>query len=185
MKKFIIITTVFILGGVSWIVYKTNENTKESNNKARQDSVSAVSQQPPEKKQEIEPQKEGVNNSQTDSQTYSGRYSISSQEASPFPPPSVEKIGSVTQRTIHVGVRQWEWVPAKITANYGEKVILILHNADVTHSIFIPDLNVKQDIPNDGAVVQFMAAKRGTFTFFCDTPCGKGHGQMKGEIAVT
>ncbi|HEX7586564.1 MAG TPA: hypothetical protein VF390_02945 [Patescibacteria group bacterium] len=72
-----------------------------------------------------------------------------------------------------------------MTANYREKVILILHNADVTHSIYIPDLNVKQDIPNDGAIVQFMAAKRGTFTFFCDTLCGKGHGQMKGEITVT
>lgn len=176
---------LFILGGVGWIVYKTNENTKESNNKARQDSVSAVSQQPSEKKQGIEPQKEGINNPQTDNQTYSDWSSISYQDAAPFPPPSVEDIGSLTQRTIHVGVRQWEWVPGKITVNYGEKVILIMHNADVTHSISIPDLNVKQDIPNDGAIVQFMATKRGTFTFLCDTPCGKGHNQMRGEITVT
>lgn len=174
-----------VLVGVIWIAYNTSKNTKENNNKAPQAFVPAVSQGSPKKESDAKPQKEGIESPQAYSQAYSDWSSISSQEALPFPPPAVENIGSITQRTIHMGVRQWEWVPAKITANYGDKVIMIMHNADVTHSISIPDLNVEQDIPNDGAVVQFTANKRGTFTFSCDKFCGKGHNQMKGEITIT
>lgn len=174
----------FALGGTIWIVYNTNENTKESDNKKAQAPPRVVSQQPPKEELVVKPQEEEAENIQTDSQAYSDWSNDSSQAVSPFPPPVIEKVGDLAQRTIHMGVRQWEWVPVEITANYGEKVILIMHNADVTHSISIPDLDVKQDIPDDGAVVQFMATKRGTFTFLCDTPCGKGHNWMKGEITI-
>lgn len=184
MKKAIIITTLFVLGGIIWIVYNTNKNTKESYNKARQASPLVISQQAPKKEPDTESQEEETKSGQIGNQDYSDWSNDSSQAVSPFPPPVVENIDGLAQRTIHMGVRQWEWAPAKITANYGEKVILIMHNADVTHSISIPDLDVKQDIPDDGAVVQFMATKRGIFTFFCDTPCGKGHSQMKGEITI-
>ena len=195
MKKIIIAIVLFILVGTIWVVYNTNENTKENNNKVRKTPPLAVSQQPLKKEPDKESQKGENKDSQTtdsqitdsqapDPQSYSGWSDVASQGDSPFPPPFVNKIGDITQRTIHVGVRQWEWLPVKMTANYGERVVMIMHNADVLHSISIPELNVRQDIPDDGAVVQFVAAKRGTFTFFCDTPCGKDHDKMKGEITI-
>lgn len=110
---------------------------------------------------------------------------VSDFNESSFPPPSVEIIDGVSQRTIHMGARQWQWDPYELSVNYGEKVILIMHNADVPHSIAIPSLNVDVEIPEEGAVVTFMADKRGTFDFFCAVPCGRGHSQMKGRIIVT
>ncbi|EKE19333.1 MAG: cytochrome c oxidase subunit II, partial [uncultured bacterium] len=81
--------------------------------------------------------------------------------------------------------RQWAWDPAEIKVNYGEKVILIMHNADVPHSIMIPALSVNAAIPEEGAVVTFIANKRGTFDFFCAVPCGSGHSKMQGKITVS
>lgn len=189
MKKIAIVAS-FVLIGIFWVIYNTSKNTNRY--REQQASTAAVSQQPPEKKPDTESQKEEVEtdqkeeatNDQAGTQDYSDWSDNLSQETSPFPPPFVNKIGDITQRTIHVGVRQWEWFPVKLAADYGERVVLIMHNADVTHSISIPDLDVKQDIPDDGAVVQFTADKRGTFAFFCDTPCGKGHDQMRGEITI-
>ena len=61
---------------------------------------------------------------------------------------------------------------------------LIVHNADVKHGLVIPDLGVNQDIPPDGAVVEFTASKAGTFEFFCSVWCGEGHMEMRGKIVV-
>lgn len=157
MKKIVILATLLILGSITWVIYSTNRNTEKNYNKPLQNSPSVVSQQSPKK----EP------------------------DANPFPPPFVERKGNITERTIHMGVRQWEWYPAKIEAKLGERVILIMHNADVPHSIFIPELGVREDIPEEGAVVIFKAEKRGTFDFFCATPCGQGHSLMRGSITIT
>lgn len=106
------------------------------------------------------------------------------EEDGTFPLPSTEEVNGVTERTIHVGVRQYVWEPKSITAKQGEQVRLIVHNADVKHGLVIPDLGVNQDIPPDGAVVTFMASKRGTFEFFCSVWCGEGHMEMRGKIIV-
>ncbi|OGI16141.1 MAG: hypothetical protein A2878_03240 [Candidatus Moranbacteria bacterium RIFCSPHIGHO2_01_FULL_54_31] len=83
-----------------------------------------------------------------------------------------------------MGVRQYAWEPATITAKKGELVRLIVHNADVLHGLVIPDLGVNQDIPSDGAVVEFTASKAGTFEFFCSVWCGEGHMEMRGKIVI-
>lgn len=101
-----------------------------------------------------------------------------------FPPPSTEVKDGRTERTIHIGVRQWSWDPKTIMAKKGELVRLIVHNADVKHGLVIPDLGVNQDIPPDGAVEEFVASKTGTFEFFCSVYCGEGHMEMRGKIVV-
>lgn len=101
-----------------------------------------------------------------------------------FPPPSTEVVNGVTERTVHLGVRQYVWEPATITAKKGELVRLIIHNADVKHGLVVPELGVNQDIPPDGAVVTFTASKQGTFEFFCSVWCGEGHMEMRGKIVI-
>jgi cytochrome c oxidase subunit 2 len=101
-----------------------------------------------------------------------------------FPPPTTEVVKGRTERTIHMGVRRWEWDPAAITVKQGELVRLIIHNADVLHGLVIPDLGVNQDVPPDGAVVEFIANKIGTFEFFCSVWCGEGHMEMRGMIVI-
>lgn len=105
-------------------------------------------------------------------------------ESDDFPPPSTEVVNGVTERTIHVGVRQYVWEPATMIAKKGERVRLIIHNADVKHGLAIPELGVNEDIPPDGAVVTFMASKQGTFEFFCSVWCGEGHMEMRGKIVI-
>ncbi len=102
-----------------------------------------------------------------------------------FPPPRTEVVNGRTERTIHMGVRKYVWEPATITAKKGELVRLIIHNADVQHGLVIPDLGVmNRDIPEDGAVIEFMASKRGAFEFFCSYYCGEGHIEMRGKIII-
>ncbi|EKE25177.1 MAG: hypothetical protein ACD_5C00262G0003 [uncultured bacterium] len=168
MKKIIIILVILFIGmeGIGWFVYK-NAKKEESKPLQTQTAIQAT------ESEKVNVQKEASNDG------------INSDfDTASFPPPSVEVVDGTTQRTIHMGVRQWQWDPAEIKVNYGEKIILIMHNADVPHSIMIPGLNVKEDIPEEGAVVIFTADKRGTFDFFCSTPCGKEHSQMKGKITI-
>lgn len=125
-------------------------------------------------------------------QTEPASPSVSSVENEPnatmvsgnFPVPSTEVVDGVTERTIHIGVRQYVWEPSAIVAKKGELVRLIIHNADVTHGLVIPDLGVNQDIPPDGAVVIFTASKKGTFEFFCSVWCGEGHMEMQGTLVI-
>lgn len=107
-----------------------------------------------------------------------------SEENATYPRISVEENNGVTERTIHMGVRQWAWDPAELRAKQGELVRLVIHNADVRHAIVIPDLGVEADIPEEGAIVEFTASRRGTFDFLCATYCGTGHAMMQGRIVI-
>lgn len=181
MKKIImiIVAVLVFMEGLGWWAYRSSKKEDSAvANPSASVRVAAVPDQKPEP-EKITPKDDSNITSQSSSND-----TISDGDASSFPPPSVENVDGVTQRTIHMGVRQWEWDPSELSVNYGEKAILIMHNADVPHSISIPELNVKEAIPEEGAVVIFTANKRGTFDFFCDTPCGKGHGQMRGKITV-
>ena len=107
-----------------------------------------------------------------------------SEENATYPRISVEEKNGVTERTIHMGVRQWAWDPAEIRAKQGELVRLVIHNADVRHAIVIPDLGVEADVPEEGAIVEFTASRRGTFDFLCATYCGTGHAMMQGRLII-
>lgn len=101
-----------------------------------------------------------------------------------FPAPTVEIKDGVAERTIHMGVRQWAWDPEVIHAKEGELVRLIIHNADVSHTLVIPELGIDANLPEDGAVVTFTATHRGTFDFLCGTYCGVGHAEMHGTLVI-
>lgn len=101
-----------------------------------------------------------------------------------FPAPSVEVINGKIEHTIHMGVRQYVWEPSRLTVKKGELVRLVIHNADVLHGLAIPELGVNQDIPPEGAIIEFTPAKTGTFPFLCSIRCGEGHMGMWGEIVV-
>lgn len=195
MKKIIVIFVVILalMEGVSWWVYKSlsSKNTDESPRSSEETQVSttppnsSVSQRPIEK-----PENSPSSSDQTSvvpevpSTDLPPRGMGSSSSEGSFPPPSTEVVNGRTERTIHVGVRQYVWEPATITAKKGELVRLIIHNADVKHGLVIPDLGVNQDVPPDGAVVEFVASKIGTFEFFCSVWCGEGHMEMRGKIVI-
>src|SRR5580700_9211838 len=91
-----------------------------------------------------------------------------------------------TTRTIEIHAKRYAFSPAEITVKKGETVKLVLTSDDVTHSLVIPDLNVKQ-IMNKGqtAEVTITPAKAGDFKGKCGHFCGSGHGTMAFTVHVT
>lgn len=193
MKKIIAIFVVIfaLMEGVSWWVYKSlsSKNTDESPRSSEETQVSTTSptssvNQSPIKK----PESSSSNGNQTPVIPESSPVDLPPKgvgsDSESFPPPSTEVVNGRTERTIHMGVRQYEWDPATVTAKKDELVRLVIHNADVKHGLVIPDLGVNQDIPEDGAIVEFVASKVGTFEFFCSVWCGEGHMEMRGKIII-
>ena len=188
MKKiFIILLILGLMEGVSWWVYRAffSQDTPVDTQKITEQNLSQrVSESNQNRKIVTSSQKENSEEGGTIFEdippvTFSGDWDVAS-----FPPPSTEVVNGVTERTIHIGVRQWAWDPNTITAKRGEVGRLIVHNADVKHGLVIPDLGVNQDIPEEGAVIAFTANEAGTFEFICSVYCGEGHMEMSGKIII-
>ena len=81
--------------------------------------------------------------------------------------------------------KQYEFDPNTITVNLGDTVILHITSEDVKHGIALPDFGVSKDInPGEETTVEFVADKKGTFSFFCNVYCGAGHREMTGTLIV-
>lgn len=60
-----------------------------------------------------------------------------------------------------------------------------LGSEDVIHSLFLPDLRVKQDaVPGMMIPVWFEAAEAGEYDWACAELCGLGHYRMRGSVTV-
>ncbi len=155
---------------ISWVVFK-----KESRTVPMEQDVTKETSIPEEKEKEAASSLENVSDNLSKK--------IDPEEG--FPQPTVEVVNGRAERTIHMGVRQYVWEPSIIRAKKGELVRLIIHNADVMHGLVIPELGViNVDIPSDGAVIEFVADKVGTFEFFCSYYCGEGHMEMQGKVII-
>ncbi|MEK7528651.1 MAG: cupredoxin domain-containing protein [Patescibacteria group bacterium] len=81
--------------------------------------------------------------------------------------------------------KQWAFEPATITVKEGDTVKLSITSTDVTHGFALPTFGVNASLaPNETTEVEFVADKKGTFTFFCSVFCGEGHTEMSGTLVV-
>ncbi len=180
MKKlpFIILALAIlvVMEGFSWLAFRTSDDTALPSPAPRVETAPTRSEDPVS----------GVRKTESAaSPSATGTVSQANSDVTAgFPTPTMETLNGRTERTIHMGVRQYVWEPATITAKQGELVRLIVHNADVLHGLVIPELGVDQDIPPDGAVIEFVASKAGSFEFFCSIWCGEGHMEMRGRLVV-
>ena len=84
-----------------------------------------------------------------------------------------------------ITAKSWAFDPAVITVKQGDKVKLTIKSIDVTHGFALTDFNIKVDLtPNKEETVEFIADKKGEFTFFCSVMCGEGHRDMTGKLIV-
>lgn len=174
MKRILIliiaVVTLLVMEGISWMILKSS---REEPQKADQETLSSSSSQELPLPATPAPEAAGISPNKPDSDSES------------FPPPTTEVKNGRTERTIHMGVRQYAWDPPILRVKRGELVRLIVHNADVQHGLVIPELNVLNiDIPPEGTVIEFVPDKVGTFVFFCSYYCGEGHSEMRGKIIV-
>ncbi len=80
---------------------------------------------------------------------------------------------------------QFGFYPEVIEVNQEDKVRITASSRDVPHGFAIDEYDI--DLYLDGLrpkTVEFIADKAGTFTFYCNVPCGSGHRSMKGKLIV-
>ena len=80
----------------------------------------------------------------------------------------------------------WDFNPGLIQVNLGDRVVLHIESVDVYHGIALPDFGVNKQLPpGENVKVEFIADKKGTFSFFCSVSCGGGHNSMGGQLIVS
>lgn len=81
---------------------------------------------------------------------------------------------------------RYQFEPALIEVEEGDRVVLKLRSVDGPHGIAIKGVKAKASIPEDGSVVtlEFVATKAGRFNFTCNEYCGPGHSRMTGSLVV-
>ena len=94
---------------------------------------------------------------------------------------------SSSVKEIEMTARRWEFEPSVITVKEGERLRLIIksRDLDVTHGFSISAFNINRNLePGKEEIIEFVANKKGSFTFACSVFCGSGHGSMKGKLIV-
>lgn len=114
---------------------------------------------------------------------FSQKKPVMKQESTTKTTPTTTAMNSIKEFT--VTAKNWAFDPEVITVKQGDKVKLKIKSVDVTHGFALPDFDVKIDlVPNKEETVEFIAEKKGEFTFFCSVMCGAGHRDMKGKLVV-
>ncbi|RDZ65995.1 cytochrome c oxidase subunit II [Haloferax sp. Atlit-12N] len=96
---------------------------------------------------------------------------------------------------VEVVAYQWGWefrYPEENITTQNRLVIpqdrdvrLVMESEDVIHSIYVPDLGVKQDIfPSQEQVARTRATQTGEYDLYCAELCGTGHSRMHGQVVV-
>lgn len=99
---------------------------------------------------------------------------------------SASSAPKTSARIVTIVASNFQFTPNQITVKKGEKVTLVLRNADGVHGLMIQDLGINVAIPADGSTTSVMLPTdtAGVFTFRCSVPCGPGHRDMTGTIIV-
>jgi cytochrome c oxidase subunit 2 len=89
------------------------------------------------------------------------------------------------ERLIRVEASSFQYAPADLTVNPGDRVTIELAATDVVHGLYLDgyDLNVTAD-PGQPVRLTFLADKPGAFRFRCSVTCGALHPFMLGKFNV-
>ena len=75
---------------------------------------------------------------------------------------------------IRMTAKRWQFEPATITVNQGDKVKLLITSIDVAHGIAIPHFGINQRLsPGQTTTIEFVANQRGNPETFCSTDHGE------------
>jgi plastocyanin len=100
---------------------------------------------------------------------------------------AVTEDGVWTDAKVNAG-NYWskKFEPAHIVLQKGEKVLLRLSSSDVTHTFYVPELNIGPVIVDGGHTeeVIIQSAITGDYTYYCVIVCGECHYYMQGHISV-
>jgi cytochrome c oxidase subunit 2 len=101
------------------------------------------------------------------------------------PPPGMASADAPV-REITIQASNWKLDPSEVRVKEGDRVKITLQGISGAHAIAIPELGVKSATVHAGetTTVEFVADKKGTFSFKCSVFCGEGHSDMTGNLMV-
>jgi cytochrome c oxidase subunit 2 len=92
-------------------------------------------------------------------------------------------------REFTMTAENFKYVPNVIEVNPGDTVLIHIKGLDDGsgngHGFSLSNFKINEVIRKDKTTeIEFIADKKGTFTFSCSVPCGSGHSSMKGTLIV-
>lgn len=99
----------------------------------------------------------------------------------------IKASGNAIEINIRIHENTWRWDPDVITVKAGDTVRLKIFNGDsYDHGFALEAFGInKRLFPKQETVIDFIAAKKGDFPFYCSVPCGEGHYDQTGHVIVT
>jgi len=96
---------------------------------------------------------------------------------------NIEETGETKE--FNIIASNWNFLPNIMEVNLGDNVVLHVKSVEGNHGIALFDFNVNEHLTQGETIdIEFLANKQGTFNFFCNVPCGSGHGGMGGQLIV-
>jgi cytochrome c oxidase subunit 2 len=109
--------------------------------------------------------------------------SPASSAPSPKAEQKSEQVGKVA--TIEMTAERYSFSPNPVRVPLGSKVRLKIYSKDVDHGFSLPDFGVNAYLKaRQTTEVEFVANRRGRFSFLCSVVCGPGHSEMRGNLIV-
>jgi len=89
-------------------------------------------------------------------------------------------------KVIKMTAEKYHFTPETINVNLGDKVVLEITATDTEHGFGLSAFDIDQTLPEGKTVtIEFVADKKGEFTFKCTSFCGWGHFGMNGKLIVS
>src|SRR4030042_2245138 len=90
-----------------------------------------------------------------------------------------------TERTFRIEAKRFEYSPAILQVNPGDKVTIELVATDVVHGLSIDGYSLETTAdPGKTTSLTFVADRGGSFRFHCTVTCGNMHPFMTGKLEV-
>ncbi|HIQ04269.1 MAG TPA: hypothetical protein EYH31_01075, partial [Anaerolineae bacterium] len=94
-------------------------------------------------------------------------------------------LSSPTARYINLDATQFQFTPARLRVNQGDRVIITLTASDVVHGFYLDGYSLKTRVePGIAQRIEFVADRPGKFRYRCSVSCGPLHPFMIGELVV-
>ncbi len=100
-----------------------------------------------------------------------------------IPLPSAQ--AASTDRTFYLDASRFQYSPAVLAVNPGDRVTIVLSTSDVMHGLAIDGYGLEtMTQPTRNGVITFTTDKPGVFRFHCTVVCGNMHPFMTGKLVV-
>ena len=97
-----------------------------------------------------------------------------------------EEIGDSKNQIIEVEMNQFNFDPAVIKVDRGDRITINLSSNDVMHGFYLDGYDISTSVePGISETISFVADRTGKFKFRCSVVCGDLHPFMFGELVVS